>query len=93
MSNMKKVIRRFVLVIVASIIFNALHAQADKKSKPNIVLIYTDDVGYGDVSCYGTSAIATPNIDRLAKTGVRFTNVHSTSATCTPSRFSLLTGK
>lgn len=93
MSNMKKVIRRFVLVIVTSIIFNALHAQADKKSKPNIVLIYTDDVGYGDVSCYGTSAIATPNIDRLAKNGVRFTNVHSTSATCTPSRFSLLTGK
>jgi arylsulfatase A-like enzyme len=61
--------------------------------KPNIVIIYTDDVGYGDVSCNGTSAIATPHIDNLAKNGVRFTNAHATSATCTPSRFSLLTGK
>jgi arylsulfatase A-like enzyme len=56
-------------------------------------LIYSDDLGYGDVGAYGTSAIPTPNIDRLAKNGVRFTNAHATSATCTPSRFSLLTGK
>ncbi len=70
-----------------------LSAQGTVKSKPNIILIYTDDLGYGDVSSYGTSAIPTPNIDRLAKKGVRFTNAHATSATCTPSRFSLLTGK
>lgn len=70
-----------------------LSAQGTVKSKPNIVLIYTDDLGYGDVGSYGTSAIPTPNIDRLAKKGVRFTNAHATSATCTPSRFSLLTGK
>jgi arylsulfatase A-like enzyme len=69
------------------------HGQSSKDKKPNIILIYTDDVGYGDVSCYGTSAVATPNIDRLAKSGVRFTNAYATSATCTPSRFSLLTGK
>lgn len=68
-------------------------AQRTSKQAPNIVLIYTDDVGYGDVSCYGTAAISTPNIDQLAKNGVRYTNVHATSATCTPSRFSLLTGK
>ncbi|MCA0383565.1 MAG: sulfatase-like hydrolase/transferase [Bacteroidetes bacterium] len=68
-------------------------AQSGKKDKPNIILIYTDDLGYGDVGAYGTSAIPTPNIDRLAKNGVRFTNAHATSATCTPSRFSLLTGK
>lgn len=71
----------------------ATFGQVSKSRKPNIVLIYTDDLGYGDVSCYGTSAVATTNIDRLAKNGVRFTNVHATSATCTPSRFSLLTGK
>jgi hypothetical protein len=90
---MKKVICWFLFLIVAVFNFNVVHAQAASKSKPNIVLIYTDDVGFGDVSCYGTSAIATPNIDRLAKNGVRFTNAHATSATCTPSRFSLLTGK
>lgn len=64
-----------------------------QNKKPNIVLIYTDDLGYGDISCNGYAAIQTPNIDKLAKNGVRFTNAHATSATCTPSRFSLLTGK
>ena len=60
---------------------------------PNIVLIYADDLGYGDVSCYGAKRISTPNIDRLAAQGLRFTNAHSTSSTCTPSRYSLLTGE
>ena len=60
---------------------------------PNIVLIYADDLGYGDVGCYGAVKVATPAIDRLASRGVRFTNVHSTAATCTPSRYSLLTGE
>jgi arylsulfatase A-like enzyme len=68
-------------------------AQSSKNDHPNIVLIYTDDVGYGDVGCYGSTTIATPNIDKLASAGVRFTNAHATSATCTPSRFSLLTGR
>jgi arylsulfatase A-like enzyme len=61
--------------------------------KPNIVIIYADDLGYGDVSCYGATNISTPNIDRLAKQGLRFTNAHCTSATSTPSRYSLLTGE
>ncbi len=61
--------------------------------KPNIIIIYADDLGYGDVSCYGASALKTPNIDRLASTGLRFTNAHCTSATSTPSRYSLLTGE
>ena len=59
---------------------------------PNIVLIYADDLGYGDLSCYGATAVNTPNIDRLAKRGVRLTNAYATSSTCTPSRYSLLTG-
>ncbi|MEO0332995.1 MAG: sulfatase-like hydrolase/transferase, partial [Bacteroidota bacterium] len=62
-------------------------------SKPNIVLIYTDDVGYGDVSSYGATEITTPNIDRLAEEGIQFTDAHTTSATCTPSRYGLLTGQ
>ena len=60
---------------------------------PNIVLIYADDLGYGDVSCYGATSFSTPNIDRLATQGLRFTDAHATSATCTPSRYSLLTGE
>lgn len=61
--------------------------------RSNLVLIYADDLGYGDVGCYGVTRVATPNIDRLAREGIRFTNAHSASATCTPSRYALLTGE
>ena len=60
---------------------------------PNIIIIYADDLGYGDVSCNGSRTINTPNIDRAASQGLRFTNAHCTSATSTPSRYSLLTGE
>ncbi|MBI4893383.1 MAG: arylsulfatase [Acidobacteria bacterium] len=60
---------------------------------PNIVLLYADDLGYGDTGCYGATAVRTPNIDRLARGGVRFTDAHAAASTCTPSRFSLLTGE
>jgi hypothetical protein len=66
---------------------------APAADRPNIVLIYADDLGYGDLSCYGATKIATPNIDRVAQAGRRFTQAHTTSATCTPSRYALLTGK
>ncbi len=90
---MNKIVTRFLVVTFLLPACITAQAQKTKNTKPNIVLIYTDDLGFGDVSSYGTSAIPTPNIDRLAKNGVRFTNAHATSATCTPSRFSLLTGK
>lgn len=61
--------------------------------RPNIVLLYADDLGYGDVSCYGATRIATPHIDQLAQEGLRFRDAHSAAATCTPSRYSLLTGE
>ncbi len=64
---------------------------------PNVVIIYADDLGYGDVPSllpdYGATKIKTPNIDRIAAEGVRFTNAHSPSATCTPSRYAMLTGE
>ncbi|NIP92251.1 MAG: arylsulfatase [Akkermansiaceae bacterium] len=61
--------------------------------RPNILLVYTDDVGYGDVGCYEGSKTPTPNIDRLAREGIKFTDAHCSAATCTPSRFALLTGQ
>lgn len=60
--------------------------------KPNVVVIYLDDLGYGDLGVYGAKGLQTPNIDNLANGGVRFTNGYATSATCTPSRYGLLTG-
>ncbi len=59
---------------------------------PNIVIIYVDDLGYGDVGCYGGTGAATPHIDALATNGLRFTDGHAPAATCTPSRYALLTG-
>jgi arylsulfatase A-like enzyme len=59
----------------------------------NIVLILSDDVGYGDIGCQGATKVKTPNIDRLATDGLRFTDAHATSGTCTPSRYSLMTGR
>ena len=70
----------------------AFAAEPAKRS-PNIVLLYSDDIGWGDLGCYGAKAIPTPNLDRLAAAGVRFTAGYCTSATCTPSRYSLLTGE
>ncbi|MEM9280195.1 MAG: arylsulfatase [Verrucomicrobiota bacterium] len=60
--------------------------------RPNIVLIFADDLGYGDLSCYGATKVTTPNLDQLAAEGKRFTDAHSASAVCTPSRYAMLTG-
>lgn len=60
--------------------------------KPNIVIIYADDLGYGEIGAYGATELETPNFDKLANGGIRFTNGYASSATCTPSRYALLTG-
>ena len=65
----------------------------DSEPKPNVILIYADDLGYGDLGCYGATKVATPNIDRLAQEGRLFTDAHSPAAVCSPSRYGLLTGK
>ncbi len=67
-------------------------ANTQEPDKPNIIVILSDDVGYGDVSCYGATAIRTPNIDRLAVQGLRFTSGYCSASTCTPTRYSLVTG-
>lgn len=66
--------------------------KAPAGGKPNVVLIYTDDLGYGDLSCQGAVGVQTPHIDSLARHGLRFTDAHSAASTCTPSRYAILTG-
>ncbi len=76
----------FALVLAAPV--------AKPPDKPNILLILADDLGYGDVGCYNDRAkVATPNLDRLARAGMRFTDMHSPATVCTPSRYSLMTGQ
>jgi arylsulfatase A-like enzyme len=81
-----------ILSLAVDIAANALRA-AGPNRKPNIVLIYADDLGYGDVGAYGSKRIPTPNMDRLAREGIRFTSGYAPSATCTPSRYAMLTGE
>ncbi|MBN2270113.1 MAG: sulfatase [Sedimentisphaerales bacterium] len=71
----------------------AANRDAGKDDRPNIVLIMADDLGYGDVGCYGGTWIRTPNIDALAAGGMRFTDYHSNGAVCSPTRAALLTGR
>jgi arylsulfatase A-like enzyme len=80
-------------ILPISIILLAQTLLAAETEKPNIVVIFADDVGYGDLSCYGAEHVQTPNIDRLASQGRRFTDAHSASAVCTPSRYALITGR
>ncbi len=83
---MKSTLRAAVLALFLA----PLLATAD--SKPNVVILYADDLGYGDLGCYGATVIKTPMIDALAAQGVRFTDGHSAAAVCNPSRYALLTG-
>jgi arylsulfatase A-like enzyme len=77
-----------------SLVFGtAAAARAQSANRPNFVIIYADDLGIGDVGCYGASDMKTPHIDRLAGMGVRFTDWYTNSPVCSPSRASLLTGK
>ncbi len=71
----------------------AASPERGQAAKPNIVVILADDVGYGDLACYGATRVKTPNLDRLAAGGLRFTDGHAASATCTPTRYALLTGE
>ena len=82
---------RFVGVITVLAVQAGMVVAADAV-RPNIVVIMADDLGYGDVSCYGTKSIKTPNIDRLASEGIRFTDGYCSASTCTPTRYSFLTG-
>ena len=79
--------------LLFSLLFSLILINARSQQKPNVLILYTDDLGYGDLSCYGAKAISTPHIDWIAENGLRFTDAHCTAATCTPSRFSLISGR
>ena len=66
---------------------------SEPAKRPNVIIIYADDLGYGDLECYGARTVKTPNVNKLAQNGIRFTNAHAVAATSTPSRYSLLTGE
>ena len=87
---------KYVLIVIAFSVMSSCNHEKNKtteQSNPNIIFIYLDDLGYGDVSSYGATELNTPNIDFLANNGLKFTNGYATSATCTPSRYALLTGQ
>ncbi len=82
-----------VAAVVSILALTGQEMRAEEPSPPNVVLIFADDLGYGDLGCYGATKLKTPNIDRLARGGRMFTDAHSASAVCTPSRYALLTGE
>ena len=88
--------RSFPTFLLAFVIFAAWRCSSPDEStvnkRPNIVLINVDDLGYGDIGAYGAKMVRTPNMDRLAKEGRRFTDFHAASAVCSPSRYALITG-
>ena len=84
---MKKIIGSTTLLLPIA----ALAATGDER--PNVIMLVADDLGYGDLSCYGATRVSTPNVDRLAQQGLRFTDAHAVASTSTPSRYSLLTGE
>lgn len=85
------------LSLVLASLCTTAYAQAshsnDEDALPNVIFIYADDLGYGDLECYGASNVQTPNVNRLAEHGIRFTNGYAAASTSTPSRYSLLTGE
>ncbi|HKH61317.1 MAG TPA: sulfatase-like hydrolase/transferase, partial [Flavitalea sp.] len=87
-----KYLLQLVRAVAVFLIVFAGGCSSPKRQKPNIIIIYVDDLGYGDVGCYGASNVKTPNVDYLAAKGLKFTDAHCSASTCTPSRFALLTG-
>ncbi|NQD70851.1 arylsulfatase [Sphingobacterium shayense] len=79
-------------MILVMIFYTALSMNTHAQEKPNVILIYCDDLGYGDLSSYGATQIQTPNVDSITKNGTKYMDAHSTSSTCTPSRYALMTG-
>jgi len=89
---MKNIILMTTCLAVVTACTTSKKQSPEPTKKPNIVIIYTDDVGFGDIGVNGAIGVQTPNVDRLANNGVNFSDAHCSASTCTPSRYSLLTG-
>src|SRR5512137_2771673 len=83
-------VRAALVLLFAATLCSSFGAVA---SKPNIVFILVDDMGYADLGCYGAKDIRTPNIDRLAREGVKFTDFYANAPVCTPTRCAFITGR
>ncbi len=81
------------LLIAFGVISHHAIAQTSTLERPNVIIINADDIGYGDLSSYGATKVRTPNIDKIAEQGISFTDAHSASAVCSPSRYGLMTGQ
>ena len=89
--TVNKLLSLFFFFFFSCVFFPVNRLQAQER--PNVIYIYADDLGWGDLSSYGATKIHTPHIDQLAAQGAMFTNAHCTSGTCTPSRYALMTGE
>jgi arylsulfatase A-like enzyme len=89
---MKKLIHTSVLKSIVTLVFYLFFINGNAQEKPNIIFILADDLGYGDLGCYGAMDILTPNIDKLAQNGIKFTRAYANSSVCSPSRAAILTG-
>ena len=93
MRNQQRAWRAVLLGLAATtVLFSAGAQPAATSRRPNIIFILADDLGYGDLGCYGQARIKTPNLDKLAAQGMRFTDFYSGSTVCAPSRCALMTG-
>ena len=90
---MRKLIDRILVIVFIALPLWPFPQEVSAQRRPNIIFIYVDDMGYGDLGCYGAKAIKTPNIDRMAAEGLRLTSFYSVSPICTPSRAALMTGR
>ena len=85
---------RILMFVAAIFVMAACNTKEEKNQQPNIVVILADDLGTGDVNCYNqNSKIPTPALDKIAAEGVRFTDAHTNSAVCTPTRYGIITGR
>lgn len=90
---MRKLGKALGLLLATLLILTQLQPKVWAQRQPNIIFIYADDLGYGDIGCYGAKSIKTPNLDRMAAEGLRLTSFYSVAPVCTPSRAALMTGR